>query len=248
VIKAYHRPGLKKEAVDLYHRPNTRSIFILGSSHFGSSKGIDVELIDLQDVRDQLSPSADETKILNCLEFANEFTRKEALVPLLPQALKRDLTENQRNQVPLSGLLYHANGQCITASVLMACDADVTLFMDGQRIKIDDWLLKRDNIGFEVCEKIDIPEAVNVTFEDISKTPFDYPQLVVALAQWKSGRTRLVVGASEMALPQLVFDGTEPGGIKEATRNACKHLFERSKEAAYYTEASLILLERLLAK
>jgi CO/xanthine dehydrogenase FAD-binding subunit len=246
VIKAYHRPENKKEAIALFRRHDIESIFVLGSSQYGNVYDRAVDVVDLQDIRLEQIENSEEGKKISCFAFLSDIASNPHIIPELKQALMHDYTENQRNSMPLAGLLFTAKGNSISAAVLLACDANITLFVDEQKMDFDDWLIKRKIRGYEICERVEINTAANITMEWVSKTPGDFPELVVILAQWKSGRTRLVIGGSEISAPQVVFDGTEQKGIEQAAKNACSHLFNRSIHKEYLTQTSQTLIQRFL--
>jgi hypothetical protein len=119
--------------------------------------------------------------------------------------------------------------------------------MNEEKMDFGDWILLRKNRGYEVCERIGISSSMKIGVERIAKSPGDYADLVVVLSQWKSGRTRLVIGGRENESPQVVFDGTEKSGIEKVVENACSHLFAQSIHQNYLTQTSLTLLRRLLS-
>jgi len=247
VIKAYHRPDNKKEAIELYRRTGIESVFILGSSRFGNVYDQDVEAIDLQNIVLEKHESEENERNINCFVSLGETWQNPRLISELKRAISHDYTENQRNSTALMGLLYQAGGNSITGSVFLACDAIVSLLLNDEIINFGDWLILRKNRGYEVCEKISFSIPAKIDLEWVSKTPGDYPELVMTIARWKSGRTRLVIGGVENASPQVVFDGTEKSGIEQSAENACRHLFNSSTKQTYLTKTSLVLLQRLMS-
>jgi CO/xanthine dehydrogenase FAD-binding subunit len=247
VITAYYRPDKKIDAINLYNRSSLSSIFVLGSSKFGNDSQADFEVIDLQNIPFELSESEASGGVLDGFDFCETIAQKSDLPSVLKMAIRHDLTANQRNSTPIAGYLFHANGQSMTASVLLAMDASVTIFSNDQKMKFGDWILLRDKNEFKVWQELDLSTSAEVNFEFISKTPGDMPELVVALAKWKSGRTRLVIGSVEADFPQMVFDGTEKSGIVDVAKNACSHLFKNQNKSEYLSEMTTTLLDRLLS-
>jgi hypothetical protein len=247
VIKAYYRPDNKIDAVNLYKRSSISSIFILGSSKFGDGSQADSEVIDLQNIPFELPESESSGGVLDGFCFCETIALQPDLPPALKMAIRHDLTQNQRNSTPVAGYLYHANGQSMTAAVLLAMDASVIIFGSDQKMKFGDWILLRNKNEFKVWRELDLSTSAEINFEFISKTPGDTPELVVALAKWKSGRTRLVIGSAEADSPQMVFDGTEKSGIVDVARNACSHLFSNQNQSEYLSQMTTTLLDRLLS-
>jgi hypothetical protein len=245
VSKAYYRPKTKAEAIELFNRSAIASVFILGGSRFGNIYDSNLDMIDLQDIPFESNGASEAA--YDGFELCGTIAQNNDLNPALKTAIHHDLTENQKNLLPFSGHMFTANGQSVAASILLGLDASVTIFSNGQKLKFGDWILLRQNRPLSPWRELEMPSSPVVRYELIKKTPGDAPELIVALAKWKSGRTRLVIGSRDLDSPQLVFDGTESGGLVEVTKNACSHLFSKSKSSDYLSQTTITLLNRLLS-
>jgi len=132
--------------------------------------------------------------------------------------------------------------------MLMAMDAKIeqALFDHGKieyRItNIGDFLPLRSK---HLITKIVIPLNIKLTFEYVSRTPADKPIVCAALAQWNSGRTRLVLGGYGKS-PMLAMDGTEPDGAEAAARNTYHEATDEWASAEYRVDVAATLAKRCL--
>jgi CO/xanthine dehydrogenase FAD-binding subunit len=94
---------------------------------------------------------------------------------------------------------------------------------------------------------VSIPLNVNLAYEYVARTPFDLPIVCVALAQWPSGRTRLVIGGHG-STPKLVLDGLDAGNVELAARDAYSQAGDEWASAEYRQEVAAILARRCLQK
>jgi CO/xanthine dehydrogenase FAD-binding subunit len=104
---------------------------------------------------------------------------------------------------------------------------------ETSNISLGDLLpLRNEFLRGKLITKIEIPLNVKLAFETVARTPADKPIVCVALAQWPSGRTRLGIGGWGQA-PKLAMDGNEPGGQREASRNATSDASDEWASAEY---------------
>ncbi len=94
-------------------------------------------------------------------------------------------------------------------------------------VSLGDFLpLRTERVTGKLITSISIPLNTKLAFEYVSRTPADKPIVCAALAQWNSGRTRLVLGGYGKN-PSLAMDGTEAAGIETAARNeSCAEEFQ----------------------
>jgi len=94
--------------------------------------------------------------------------------------------------------------------------------------------------------QIAIPLNVKFAFEYVSKTPLDKPMVSASVAQWNSGRTRLILGGYGKT-PILAMDGTEADGIESAAKNAYHEAQDEWASAEYRMDVAATLAKRCLA-
>jgi CO/xanthine dehydrogenase FAD-binding subunit len=132
--------------------------------------------------------------------------------------------------------------------MLLAMDAKIEqAIFDNSKIEyrvsnIGDFLPLRST---HLITKIILPLNIKLAFESVSKTPADKPIVCAALAQWNSGRTRLVLGGYGKS-PMLAMDGTEAGGAETAARNTYHEATDEWASAEYRVDIAAILAKRCL--
>jgi len=103
--------------------------------------------------------------------------------------------------------------------------------------------LRPDQIQGKLITAITIPSNIKLAFDYVSRTPADKPIVCSALAQWNSGRTRLVLGGYGKS-PLLAMDGTEAEGIETAARNALHEATDEYASAEYRMDVAATLAMR----
>jgi len=97
----------------------------------------------------------------------------------------------------------------------------------------------------DLITKIILPANIKLAFDYVSKTPSDKPIVCAAVAQWNSGRTRLVLGGYGKS-PMLAMDGTEAEGIDTAAKNAFHEATDEYASAEYRMDVASTLAKRCL--
>jgi len=247
MITTYYRPQTLKEALKLLSAPNTRP---LGGGTILAHPGDEAFcVVDLQALGlDKLHKSG------NNLEIGATVTLQTLLEsPHSPAALKAaiklETPLNLRNMGTVAGALVICDGRSPFASVMLALGARLTV--DGGKLKVyglGDFLpFRHDLLKCKLITKIEIPLQAKLAFETVARSPADKPIVCVALAQWPSGRTRLVIGGWG-SFPSMAMDGNEPGSIEGAARNIAHDAADEWAGAEYRREVAVILAKRCLDK
>lgn len=246
MITAYHRPKTLHEALSLLTQPNTVP---LGGGTLLSQRTTDsVQAVDLQ----QLGLDS-QTKSGNNLELGATLTLQSLLEsehcpPALKTALKLEAPLNIRNSATVAGTLVSCDGRSTFASVLLAMDAKIEqAILDGSKIEyrvtnIGDYLPLHSTT---LITKITLPSNIKLAFESVARTPSDKPIVCAALAQWNSGRTRLVLGGYGTS-PMLAMDGTEAEGVEASARNTYHEATDDWASAEYRVDVAATLAKRCL--
>jgi CO/xanthine dehydrogenase FAD-binding subunit len=246
MITTYHRPQTLDEALALLSQPNTVP---LGGGTLLSKPGTDsVQVVDLQALGlDSL------TKNGNNLELGATLTlqvllESEHCPAALKSALKLEAPLNIRNSATVAGTLIACDGRSTFATTLLAMDAKVS--MNSQQraeevINIGELLPLREQVRGKLIAKIIIPLNIKLAFEYVSRTPADKPIVCAGLAQWNSGRTRLVLGGYGKS-PMLAMDGTEADGAEAAARNTYHEATDEWASAEYRVDIAATLAKRCL--
>jgi CO/xanthine dehydrogenase FAD-binding subunit len=245
MITDYHRPQTLEEALKLLSDPNSRPLG--GGTVLTQWTDESFSLVDLQDLGlDKLRKSA------NLLSIGATVTL-EALMesPIIPTALKRGIALeaplNQRNRRTVAGALITCTGRSQFASLMMALDAKVKVSgKESKVLTLGDFLLSQTETQLHtLVTNIEIPIQIKLAFETVGRSPADKPIICAAIAQWNSGRSRLVLGGWGK-FPTLAFDGTDSSGIELAARNAAQSANDEWASAEYRSEIAVTLTKRCL--
>jgi len=267
MITEYQRPQTLEEALKLLSAPNTRP---LGGGTVLTHPGDEsFAVVDLQALGlDKLHKSG------NNLEIGATLTLQTLLEsPHTPAALKAaiklDAPLNLRNMRTVAGALVTCDGRSPFAAVMLALDAKLeirnTMFEnretggesrittnDSQITSIGDFLPLRP--AGQLITSITIPLNTKLTFETVARSLADKPIVCAALAQWPSGRTRLVIGGWGKA-PTLAMDGNEASAVDASTsssqaaaRNAAHDATDEWASAEYRMDIAAVLAKRCLDK
>jgi CO/xanthine dehydrogenase FAD-binding subunit len=245
MITTYHRPKTLDEALNLLAQPNR--IPLGGGTLLSRSADDPVEVVDLQ------SLSLDSiTKSGNNLEIGATVTLQQLLESVhcpdaLKSALKLEAPLNIRNAATVAGTLVACDGRSTFVSALLALDAKLEMRSstdDPQMSNIGEYLPLRPR---GLITSVTIHLNIKLAFDYVSRTPADKPIVSAALAQWNSGRTRLVLGGYGRN-PLLAMDGTEAEGVESAARNAFHEATDEYASAEYRMDAASILANRCLSR
>jgi CO/xanthine dehydrogenase FAD-binding subunit len=245
MITNYHRPRTLEEALKLLSAPNSRPLG--GGTVLTQSVDESFSVVDLQDLGlDKIRKSG------NHLSIGATVTLQAMLEsPLTPATLKTGLKLespiNQRNRSTVAGALITSTGRSPFASLMLAMDAKISVVGDESTVyPLGDFLLaQQEFLKNKLVTNLEIPIQVKLAFETVARSPADQPVICAALAQWKSGRTRLVLGGWGKT-PTLAFDGTDASGLEAAARNAARDANDQWASAEYRSDIAAVLAKRCL--
>lgn len=250
MITAYHRPKTLDEALTLLAQPNRTPLG--GGTLLAQGKSDSVEAVDLQAVHLNTLKKSGNNFEIGATVTLQQLLESEDCPEVLKTALKLEAPLNLRNAATAAGTLVSCDGRSTFASVILAMDAKLeqTRLHDSKIetrvLNIGDFLPMRNLQGFLITS-ITIPLNIKLAFDYVSRTPSDKPIVCAALAQWNSGRTRLVVGGYGES-PILAMDGTESEGLETAARNAFHEATDEWASAEYRKDVAATLVRRCLAK
>ncbi|HEY9527506.1 MAG TPA: FAD binding domain-containing protein, partial [Anaerolineales bacterium] len=192
MITAYHRPKTLDEALTLLTQPNRTP---LGGGTLLSRPTTDpVEAVDLQALNlDSIKKSGNNLEV-GATVTLQQLLESEHCPEPMKTALKLEAPLNLRNAATVAGTLVACDGRSTFGTILLALDAKIETrySTDDSRISnIGEFLPLRPR-GLIIS--ITVPVNVKLAFDYVSRTPADKPIVCAALAQWNSGRTRLVLG------------------------------------------------------
>jgi len=251
MIQAYYRPETLEEAINLLSQENTLPLG--GGTTLTRNTSPGTQLVDLQALGlDTITPKGNRLEVGAMVRLQTLLASVDDQ-PALQQALRLDAPLNLRNMRTIAGTLMTADGRSPFATALLALNPDVKriVFTPGDRreetVSLGTVLIERHShpeqrqllLGFTLSRN------VRLAFEYVARTPADRPLLSAALAQWPSGRTRLVMGGWGQA-PTLAMDGTGTEGLHPAAHNACYEAADDLASAEYRRQVGPVLAKRAL--
>ena len=250
MITLYHRPQTLEEALKLLSAPNTRP---LGGgtmlTHLGdeSFAGVDLQAIGL----DKIHKSGNNLEIGATVTLQALFESPHAPAAL-KTAIKLETPLNLRNMGTVAGTLVTCDGRSPFAAVMLALDAKLTaVSVESSIFSLGDFLPLREGADGvrpgTLITNIKIPLNAKLAFKTVARSPADKPIVCAALAQWPSGRTRLVIGGWGSS-PSVALDGNEPSGVEDAARNAAHDAADQWASAEYRSAIAGVLAKRCLDK
>lgn len=250
MITEYHRPQTLEEALRLLAQPNTLPLG--GGTKLNSPvfKTREFAAVDLQNLGLNAVTVNGHLLEIGATVTLQELLEHEAASEALRQALRLEAPLNLRNVATVAGTLTACDGRSPFGTVMLALDARVTLLSyrdapSGGRSSVisltEYWALRPAGLVTQVSISLNAQSV----YEQVARTPADVPVVCAALAQWKSGRTRLALGGYGEK-PLLAMDGTEAEGLEAAARNAFHEATDLWASAEYRREVAATLARRCL--
>jgi len=250
MIITYHRPKTLEEALTLLTQPNR--IPLGGGTLLSHPTSDPVEAVDLQSLSLNAVSRQGSNLEIGATVTLQQLLESEHCPEPLKSALKLEAPLNLRNAATVAGTLVACDGRSTFATIMLALDAKLEQAkLDHSKIEtktsnVGDFLPLR-NLQGALITSITIPLSVKFAFDYVSRTPADKPIVCAALAQWNSGRTRLVLGGYGKS-PMLAMDGTEAEGADTAARNAYHEATDEWASAEYRMDVAATLAKRCLER
>ncbi len=255
MIKDYHRPTTLAEALTYLKRPDALP---LGGGTLLSQPGIaSVDVVDLQALGLNKIHKVGEKLDIGATVTLQQLLESPHTPEALRSALRLEAPLNLRNMATVAGALVSCDGRSPFAAVMLALDAKVTVVSEQSSVSsLGDLLpLRQELLRGKLITQVEIPLNVKLAYEQVARTPADKPLVCAALAQWPSGRTRLVIGGWG-ASPSVAMDGRLPSspagrgnegeGLFAAARNAAHDAADEWASAEYRREVAVTLAKRCL--
>lgn len=249
MIVEYLRPKTIEEALGLIERPEPKTYAMGGGTVLNRPNEARYAVVDLQALGLNQMERAGNTLNVGATTTLEALGENEDLPPALRQAVRYETSYHIRQAASIAGTLVAADGRSRLAGCLLAMD--VTLDVESKsagkgQVRFGELLgMREESLRGKLIIAVNIPLHVSLAFECVSRTPGDEPIIYAALAQWPSGRTRLVLGGTGKA-PSMAMDGPEAGGIEAAARNAYSHAGDEWASAEYRQEMAGLLAMRCL--
>lgn len=248
MITEYHRPKTVEDALALLNRDTPMTIPLGGGTVVSQTHGADYAVVDLQALGLEKVICQGNRVHIGAAARLQQLLGMDCIPEALQRAIKRTESRNLREMSSLAGSLVTATGQSTLAAVFMAVDARLVWLPGELEESLGDFLALRNRKRPEkLIKEIVIPNNIKVGFEAVGRSPDDVPFLIVAMAHWSSGRSRLVVGGYG-AMPVLVSDGNNDGDLEVGFQTSCSQWNDHRASAEYRIQVGGALLKRLSEK
>jgi CO/xanthine dehydrogenase FAD-binding subunit len=244
MIKEYYRPKTVSEAERLFAETDKKVVPLGGGSVLSRSKQDAVCVVDLRDLGLDRIEAVGHKLTIGATTTLQQLLDADPIPEVLKGVIKKSASLNVRNQATIAGYVVSAGGRAPLAIALMAVDAQLLWHPHQILQPIGDWFSLRRTQGYWIKE-IQLNLNVELGYEQVARTPMDQPILAVALARWRSGRVRVVVGGFGEA-PLLAFDGLQDGGVLEAVKNALSDSGDEWASTEYRMDVGQVLVRRIL--
>jgi len=243
MIIEYHQPATLEEALRLLERTTPRTIPVGGGTSVVHRKD-DVAVVDLKHLGwDYLQVGSDSIKAGSMVKV-RQLESIDGFISWLPVEGPRHL----QNTATLGGALMRADGRSVLATALLAYDAAMVWEPGELALRLGDWFPQRGTFKqANLIKEITWNPKVRFGMEFIGRSPQDTPMLIVAMARWSSGRTRIVVGGFGNA-PKLAMDGPSTNGFEVAVDNTLRDSGDQWASKEYRVASGKVLARRLMAE
>lgn len=249
MITEYYRPDNLEEALVLLDRKDPRTLPLAGGLFINEIIKDPIAVVDLQALGLGEIKKKGSSLLLGAAATLQSVLEADGVSPALQKAIKHQENYNRRQVATVAGSVVSCGGRSSIAGVFLALDAELDLAgLKGktQKILLGDFLpLRGEDSAGRLITAIQIPTDVQTAYEYVARSPADLPIVGASVAQWASGRTRVVLmGYGEQ--PVMVFDGPEAAGAEIAARDAYSEAQDQWAGAAYRSEMAGVLVERCL--
>lgn len=247
MIVEYLRPETLQAALELLSRKNPRTLTLGGGTHLSHYHGDPIAVVDLRKLGLEKIERTDNFLKIGAMATLQELEDFEETPQAVKETLRFESNYNLRQAATAAGSLVSGNGKSAFVSALLALDAFITLQPGERKEAVGEWLESRYNgkDGFLITSLM-IPLEANLKYQFVGRSPMDIPIVSVAIGEWPTGRTRIVVGGFGPH-PVLVMDGVDLEKTESAMINACSHI-TTSGNQELFQETAIALARRLLEK
>jgi CO/xanthine dehydrogenase FAD-binding subunit len=248
MIIEYHRPDTIDEALKLLARVEPVTVPLGGGTVLNQPSDQSVATVDLQALGlDSIEVSGRVLKIGATATLQSLLETPETPSALCA-AIRHEATYNLRQIGTVAGTLVSADGRSPFATAMLACGAELLLQPGDQKSTLGDLLpLRSERLSKRLITSLSIPLNIQLAYHYVARSPADLPIVCVAVAQWPSGRTRVVLGGFGDS-PLLAMDGPNPIGADIAARDAYQEASDQWASADYRSDIAATLTKRALAE
>jgi probable selenate reductase FAD-binding subunit len=246
MILEYHRPDKVEEALELLKRAEPTTLPLGGGSVLSAPSDDPIAVVDLQGLGLDKINRKGSTLELGATVTLQGLLDEAELSPALYKAMRHEAAYNLRQVATVAGALVSADGRSPFATAMLALDAQLTLLPGEEQVGLGDLLpLRAERLKGRLITQISVPTQVKLAYEYVARSPADLPVVCAAVAQWKSGRTRVALGGYGGA-PVVAMDGKGDDGAAMAAKDAYQQAGDEWASAEYRMGAAETLTKRCL--
>jgi CO/xanthine dehydrogenase FAD-binding subunit len=247
MIGEYLRPNSVDEAVRLLSEAEKVRRPLGGGTSLSRQQAGNFDVVDLQTAGlDDIDEGAQ--GVVGSMVRLDTLMAQPMVHAEIKRAIQIDASENIRNMATLGGWLVSSDGRSIVTTSLLALDANLTWAPGNVQVRLGDWLpVRAQNQPGLLLTEVAWQTASQLAFEYVARSPKDRPVMVVAVARWGSGRTRVALGGYGQA-PIIAMDGMGSTGVDIASRDACFEAEDQWASAQYRREVAAKLALRCVER
>jgi CO/xanthine dehydrogenase FAD-binding subunit len=215
--------------------------------------GLPLDVVDLQNLGLDTVEVKGSTLSLGATVTLQQLLETSDIPEALGKAIRHEATYNLRQVATVAGALVSGDGRSAFAAAMLALDAQLTIIgmmmLPGDETKgLGDLLpLREELLKGRLITVVEIPLNAKLCYEYVARSPADLPVVAVAVAQWPSGRTRVVLGGTG-AQPVMAMDGAyDEDQAQAAVENALFSSDDPWASAAYRIDVAQTLARRCLS-
>lgn len=248
MIVEYHRPKSIEDALELLKRSSIKTVPMGGGTNLNQPSRDPIAVVDLQELGLNKIEKRGKLLIVGATVTLDDLSGQPDVQPSLGDIINHEVTHNLRQVATIGGTIVSADGVSPFTTVMMALNVTCSIQPGEEQIKIADLLpIRKEILDHRLITSVSLPLNVRMAYEYISRTPADRPIISVAVCQWSSRRTRVVIGGFGKE-PVLAFDGPDAGGAGMAAKNACSGSQDLLASEEYRYEMAEILTNRCLQR
>jgi CO/xanthine dehydrogenase FAD-binding subunit len=238
MINEYLRPESVKEALELLTDTEQKRKPLGGGTRLSRQQTERFGVVDLQKTGLDEVVTTDSKILAGAMVILGTLAAHPDINPEIQRAIKIDASENIRNAATLGGWMITGSGRSIFSTVLLAMDAGLVWEPGDKQVQMGDWLpLRSPESPGVLITSVMWRKDLRVAFEYVARSPKDRPILVLAAAQWGSGRTRIALGGYGPS-PIIALDGPDDSGVDVASRDAYYDADDQWATAEYRREVA----------
>lgn len=250
MIVEYHRPEDEQRALSLLARAEPRTVVLGGGLYLNRELQEDIAVVDLQALGfDEIQPRGKKL-VLGASVTLQALLDSGEVPPALEKSIRHQDAYNRRQVATVVGTVMAADGRSPFATAFLALDPILELHRDGadpQEEHLGEILpLRRERLSGGMVTRVSLPVNAKLAYEYVARSPADYPLVSAAVAQWPSGRTRVILGGFGDQ-PQMVLDGPNADGADVAARDAYSQAEDEWASADFRSDVAGTLVNRCLA-